>query len=100
MLLLLLLLIPECVTKGSCFSVGVWGRDCVRSDFGNDIAHGRARSRYARCAVPLGSGGRVVSDALCGCDWRRVALCRCDWRGGRRVGSAVPLGVHSVAGLA
>ena len=27
------------------------------------------------------------------------ALCHWDWRGGRRVGSAVPLGVHSVAEL-
>ena len=37
-----------CVAKGSRFGVGVWGRDRVRSDFGNDIVHGRGRSRGAR----------------------------------------------------
>ena len=63
------------------------GEDRVRSDFGNDIAHVRARLRtcamcpmrcarrigldrgdpggdLCRCAVGIG-GGRVVSDTLC-----------------------------------
>ena len=96
---------PESVAKGSCFWVGVWGRDRVRSGFGNVLLYVRSRSRargicsmrralrigvdrgclvgvLRRCAVGIG-GRRVVSDALC--PW--------DWRGGRRVGRAVPLGV-------
>ena len=51
---------------------------------------------------------RDVPDALCPYDWRGSASCgrrfvlRCrgDFRGGRCVGGAVPLGVHSVAELA
>ena len=60
------------------------------------VDRGRLGGDLCRCAVGIG-GGRVVSDALCRCDWGErvvwVALCRCDWRARRRVGSAAPLGL-------
>ena len=49
---------PDCVAKGSRFSVGVWGRDRVRSDFGNDIVHVRARPRTT-------AHDRDMPNALC-----------------------------------
>ena len=58
---------PECVAKVLVFVWGVWGRDRVRCDFGNDIASDRARSFCARCAVPLGLASRgVVWAEVCG----------------------------------
>ena len=118
MLLFLVILVLSSLVfrRVLAFDWGVWGRDCVRSDFGNDIEHARARLRCARCAVPLGlacigavwwqchlavSRGLVVGVS---CGWRSsiviggegvlwVAVYRCDWRVGCCVGSAVPLGL-------
>ena len=92
-------------SEGFLFLIGgVWGRDRVRFDFGDGIAHARARSRATamcpmRCALRIGlywgclvavsprctvviGGGRVVSDALC----------RGDWWWACRISGAVPWG--------
>ena len=49
---------------------GVWGRDRVRSDFGKDVAHVRARSRAfavcpMRCALRIGLDGCRLGGAVC-----------------------------------
>ena len=55
-----------------------------------------------RCALKIGLYRDCLVARVVGIGRRLVvpdALCRWDWRGGRRVGDAVPLGVHSVAEL-
>ena len=89
--------------------MGVWGGGRVLSVFRFMSVHGRSRSRTPakwpmHCAVVIGvypgrvgvvmchcamgiGEARVVSNALCHCDWRRsglsgaslVLLCRGDW---------------------
>ena len=84
---------PQCVAKGSCFCLGVWGRDRVRSDFWMVAASDRERPRAfvlcpMRCALRIGLEGGRLGGALWRCAvviagegvvW--VALCRCDWLG-------------------
>ena len=92
-------LFPNAWRRVLVFEGGVWGRDRVRSDFGNDIAHVRARSRTTaicpmRCAVPLGLAwiGAVYSGSV-------TPLCRGDWWWARRVRCAEPLGLACIGAV-
>ena len=115
-------LVPECVAKakGSCFCLGGLGGGTVfvailaARTRARAFARVRARPRCPRCAVPLGLACRTASPPIpmaqrhpdhalptnhhgTAIHTPCTALCCWDWRGGRGVGSAVPLGVHSVA---